>query len=266
MPHNFHKKHFSKPTWCAFCEKFIWGLGKQGYGCKICYYPCHPKCLDLITEPCPGKKVKWGKKAIDNAKSKTVASPKDTVRKRGASRSDKEKEVDIIPSVDSDSEEEVVTTPKEKKMPNKLVSQPSLARISKGEIVEVAEKIEDVYDIGKELGSGAFSIVKSCRHKKTGEEFAVKIIRKENVKQDLHRLAIEMQVLESVKHPNIIELKEVFETNEMLYIVTEIVTGENYLIELLVKVHTQKKMQLILLRNFLKHWIIFMIKILFIVI
>merc|ERR1711959_794448 len=130
------------------------GLGKQGYGCKICYYPCHPKCLDLITEPCPGKKVKWGKKAIDNAKSKTVASPKDTVRKRGASRSDKEKEVDIIPSVDSDSEEEVVTTPKEKKMPNKLVSQPSLARISKGEIVEVAEKIEDVYDIGTEIVTG----------------------------------------------------------------------------------------------------------------
>merc|ERR1712137_956515 len=34
-----------------------------------------------------------------------------------------------------------------------------------------------------------------------------------------------MQVLESVKHPNIIELKEVFETDEMLYIVTEVVTG-----------------------------------------
>merc|ERR1712137_1470523 len=82
-----------------------------------------------------------------------------------------------------------------------------------------------VYTVGKELGSGAFSVVKSCTHKATGLEYAVKVIRKENVKQDIHRLAIEMQVLESVEHPNIIELKEAFETDEMLYIVTEVVTG-----------------------------------------
>ena len=34
-----------------------------------------------------------------------------------------------------------------------------------------------------------------------------------------------MQVLKSVDHPNIIHLKEIFETDTMLYIVTEVVTG-----------------------------------------
>jgi len=89
----------------------------------------------------------------------------------------------------------------------------------------VAEKIEDVYTFGKELGSGAFSIVRLGTHNATQEQYAIKIIDKKNVQQDLHRLAIEMDVLKSVQHPNIIELKEIFETDQTLYIVTEVVSG-----------------------------------------
>ena len=33
VAHNFVRKHFNKPTWCHFCQKFIWGLAKQGYQC-----------------------------------------------------------------------------------------------------------------------------------------------------------------------------------------------------------------------------------------
>jgi len=113
-----------------------------------------------------------------------------------------------------------------KKPPRPLVSQPSLQRmVDDGSREEVAEKIEDVYTFERELGRGAFSVVKLGRHKKTGEEVAIKVIEKKNVEQDLHRLATEMQVLKSVDHPNIIKLKEIFETDEMLYIVTEVVTG-----------------------------------------
>merc|ERR1712137_38511 len=115
---------------------------------------------------------------------------------------------------------------KKKPPPRPLVSQPSLQRmIEDGSREEVAEKIEDVYSFEKELGRGAFSVVKLGRHKKTKEEVAIKVIEKKNVEQDLHRLATEMQVLKSVDHPNIIKLKEIFETDEMLYIVTEVVTG-----------------------------------------
>ena len=38
--------------------------------------------------------------------------------------------------------------------------------------------IEDDYVIGKQLGSGRFSRVCECVHKKTGQHFAVKIIDK----------------------------------------------------------------------------------------
>lgn len=36
--------------------------------------------------------------------------------------------------------------------------------------------LEDVYDVGEELGSGAFSIVKAGKHKTTGQPVAIKIL------------------------------------------------------------------------------------------
>jgi serine/threonine protein kinase len=36
--------------------------------------------------------------------------------------------------------------------------------------------LQQVYTVGRRLGSGAFSVVHTCVHKKTGAEFAVKIV------------------------------------------------------------------------------------------
>jgi glycerol-3-phosphate O-acyltransferase 3/4 len=44
--HEFIETHFSKPTFCQWCDGFIWGLGKQGYHCKDCGYAVHRKCKD----------------------------------------------------------------------------------------------------------------------------------------------------------------------------------------------------------------------------
>ena len=44
----------------------------------------------------------------------------------------------------------------------------------------------DKYELGKELGSGAFSVVREGKDRKTGEKFAVKCVnRKELNKDDL---------------------------------------------------------------------------------
>lgn len=61
--------------------------------------------------------------------------------------------------------------------------------------------------------------------KSDGVDFAVKVIDKKNVQQDLDRLQTEMDILKKVKHANIIALEDLFETADHFYIVTELVTG-----------------------------------------
>jgi len=85
--------------------------------------------------------------------------------------------------------------------------------------------ITDKYIIQDELGRGAFSIVKLAVEKSTGIKYAVKIINKSKVEQDMARLATEMEILKQVQHPNIICLKEIIDTKSCLFIITELVTG-----------------------------------------
>jgi calcium/calmodulin-dependent protein kinase I len=75
------------------------------------------------------------------------------------------------------------------------------------------------------LGKGAFSVVKLATRKEDGAEFAVKVIDKKNVQQDLDRLQTEIDILKKVKHANIIALEDLFETSTHFYIITELVTG-----------------------------------------
>jgi len=221
--HLFKKKHFNRPTWCAFCEKFIWGLGKQGYCCKLCNYPCHPKCRNDVTCSCPEVKTNWGRKILDTAKERENANTgKDN--KKTSLRSSKPEEIhdNDIPEVDTSEQD---TSDKQSKVKPVLSVQPTLMRIANGTKKEVAKTFDDVYDVHEKLGSGAFAIVHKVQHKESKKVYAAKMICKKNVTSDTERLAIELEVLQRVNHPNIIHLEEVFETEDMLYIVTEIVTG-----------------------------------------
>jgi len=85
--------------------------------------------------------------------------------------------------------------------------------------------ITDKYIIQEELGRGAFSIVKLAIEKETGTKYAVKMINKSSVGQDLVRLQTEIDILKKVQHPNIIAMKEIIDTKNCLFIVTELVTG-----------------------------------------
>jgi len=86
--------------------------------------------------------------------------------------------------------------------------------------------VDTFYKVGEEIGRGAFSVVKKATHKKTGEDVAIKFIEKKFVdKQDLMLLAREIDIMKKVDHPNVLKLKEVFETDETIALVMELVTG-----------------------------------------
>jgi len=89
-----------------------------------------------------------------------------------------------------------------------------------------AEKIDHNYDIGEEIGRGAFSVVKRARHRRTGVDYAVKFIEKKLVdKQDLILLGREIEIMKKLDHSNVLKLQEVYETDEIIGLVMELVNG-----------------------------------------
>jgi serine/threonine protein kinase len=68
--------------------------------------------------------------------------------------------------------------------------------------------------------------VKLAVHKETGEKWAMKIIDKKKYAQNAGKrkdsLMDEVKILQSLNHPNIIGIKEIFEDDHTLYIVLEL--------------------------------------------
>jgi len=86
--------------------------------------------------------------------------------------------------------------------------------------------IDKIYEFKNELGRGAFSIVYLGVNKATGSKHAIKVINKKDLGKDYEKnLKMEVDILKKVNHPNIIALKELFDTPDKLYLVMELVTG-----------------------------------------
>ncbi|CEG40785.1 camk camk1 protein kinase [Plasmopara halstedii] len=70
--------------------------------------------------------------------------------------------------------------------------------------------IEEVYNVGAQLGRGRFSKVCEATHKRTGVRSAVKIIDKSKLQPtEKELLRTEIAILKLVNHPNIIRLNDV---------------------------------------------------------
>ncbi|KAG6616912.1 CAMK/CAMK1 protein kinase [Phytophthora cinnamomi] len=86
--------------------------------------------------------------------------------------------------------------------------------------------IEEVYDVGAQLGRGRFSKVCEATHKQSGIKSAVKIIDKSKLQPtEKELLRTEIAILKLVRHPNIIRLYDVYEDRQHIFIVTELVSG-----------------------------------------
>mmetsp|Transcript_11494 Transcript_11494/g.15961 ORF Transcript_11494/g.15961 Transcript_11494/m.15961 type:complete len:396 (-) Transcript_11494:500-1687(-) len=105
------------------------------------------------------------------------------------------------------------------------------------------KKIEDYYEIRDIIGSGHYSTVRSGIHKKTGEEFALKIIDKSSGEFVNENCQNEIEILRTHgHHPNVVSLKEVFEDRKRIIMVMELVRGGELLDHIRRKsVYTEKE-------------------------
>jgi len=89
-------------------------------------------------------------------------------------------------------------------------------------------KLAAHYVIMNKLGRGNFAVVRKVQRKSDGKFFAAKIITKKAMKpKDLKLLGDEVNILKQLSHPNINRLIETFDTKNHLYIVLELLSGEN---------------------------------------
>ncbi|KAL7403085.1 hypothetical protein ABVT39_024166 [Epinephelus coioides] len=80
------------------------------------------------------------------------------------------------------------------------------------------------YDIKALIGRGSFSRVVRVEHKSTRQPYAIKMIET-RYREGREVCESELCVLRRVRHTNIIQLMEVFETAERVYMVMELATG-----------------------------------------
>lgn len=88
-------------------------------------------------------------------------------------------------------------------------------------------KVVGKYELSKTLGSGTFSKVKLAVHKDSKERVAVKVVdlaqmAREGMEAQLKK---EIAILKGIKHPHVVEMKEVLRSKTHVYIVMELITG-----------------------------------------
>ena len=85
------------------------------------------------------------------------------------------------------------------------------------------------YHLIERIGEGSFGKVYKGRRKFSGQIVALKFITKASKSQeDLYHLRSEIQILRKLSHPNIISMKDTFETKDDFVVVTEYAQGELY--------------------------------------
>ncbi|KAK8581311.1 hypothetical protein V6N13_144342 [Hibiscus sabdariffa] len=83
------------------------------------------------------------------------------------------------------------------------------------------------FEMGRVLGQGTFAKVYYGKNMSTQESVAIKVINKDQVKKEglMEQIKREIAIMKLVRHPNVVELKEVMATKAKIFFVMEYVKG-----------------------------------------
>ena len=108
---------------------------------------------------------------------------------------------------------------------NMNIPAPSFSKQKQSSVSQFSTK----YDLRDEIGVGSTSKCYKCIRKFDGKEFACKVIDKRNVEMKfsglLDQFFVEIKVLRTLNHPNIIRLEDTFETPDRIFMVMEMMKG-----------------------------------------
>ena len=91
-------------------------------------------------------------------------------------------------------------------------------------------EFEENYELLEKIGHGHFAEVYKCKYKLNNQIYAVKIIKKSEMKEkDFEFIRQEKNYLKLIKHQNIINLKDIYENSKNIYLITEFCNGGDLL-------------------------------------
>ncbi|XP_034244489.1 maternal embryonic leucine zipper kinase-like isoform X2 [Thrips palmi] len=85
--------------------------------------------------------------------------------------------------------------------------------------------LRGLYELDKTIGCGGFAKVKLATHILTGEKVAIKIMDKRSLGENLHRVRVELDALQTLSHHHISQLYQVLETESHFFLVVEYCSG-----------------------------------------
>uniref|UniRef100_A0A8C1RJD2 calcium/calmodulin-dependent protein kinase n=1 Tax=Cyprinus carpio TaxID=7962 RepID=A0A8C1RJD2_CYPCA len=89
--------------------------------------------------------------------------------------------------------------------------------------IVTSTRFTDEYQLYEELGKGAFSVVRRCVKKSTGQEYAAKIINTKKLSaRDHQKLEREARICRLLKHPNIVRLHDSISEEGFHYLVFDL--------------------------------------------
>ncbi|XP_056432562.1 calcium/calmodulin-dependent protein kinase type II subunit gamma isoform X6 [Gadus chalcogrammus] len=92
--------------------------------------------------------------------------------------------------------------------------------------IVTSTRFTDEYQLYEELGKGAFSVVRRCVKKSSGQEYAAKIINTKKLSaRDHQKLEREARICRLLKHSNIVRLHDSISEEGFHYLVFDLVTG-----------------------------------------
>ena len=105
--------------------------------------------------------------------------------------------------------------------------------------LRLQKTLAETYEIGDILGEGGFGRVFKAVHRINKKEVAIKVIKKDKVNNPA-TIITEIEALKMLDHPNMVKLYEYFESKKKIYLVMELLDGEE-LYERMVKQETFKE-------------------------
>jgi len=85
--------------------------------------------------------------------------------------------------------------------------------------------LHDFYEMGKEIGSGAYGKVYKARNRKTGEIVAIKAVKKSRHDSENEYLEREVMILTAVNHPHVVRTTDIFDLDGKIYFAMEMLSG-----------------------------------------